>query len=75
MTDLGKATLALARAYNLGAYYNPYVGNITIDETEFTLDVVTNVNRFLKENQDWVMGYEEYDDDMRCIYLVQRDEL
>ena len=68
-TAEGKATLELVNSYGLGEYYNPYMGNILIVSL---VDVKEKVSKFIKENPDWVLGYEA---DSGYYYITEVENL
>ena len=69
LTEKGKATMELVNSYGLGDYFNPYMGNILIPSL---VDVKEKVIVFLKENPDWVLGYEAESD---YYYITEIDNL
>ena len=66
LTDKGLARLQLAEAFGLDAFYQEQVGNIIIPECEMWAKVQIKVWCFLRNNTDWVLGYENPDN--RCGY-------
>lgn len=74
LTVLGRQRLELARKYNLESFYSPFMGNIYIDSKFITEDLMNKVHKFLKENQDWVMGYEDNGESMN-LYITHLDDL
>lgn len=75
MTELGRCTYALVNAYDLGQFYQVEVGNLVIQPCDFTVEVLYNITRFLKNNTGWVMGYEFVDTDDYVVYVTQIDSL
>lgn len=65
----------LASKYNLARFYNPFVGNIVILEREYTDEVAANVRKFLKDNPDWLLGYEKCDEQVYGYYLNTLEDL
>lgn len=61
MTEEGMRRLALAEAFKLDKFYNEYVGNILIPELEMNADLFWRVTVFLRNNPDWVLGFEQGD--------------
>ena len=58
MTEACKAIYDLVDNYLLGEFFNPYMGNIIVDNEKITDEVKLKVEIFLRNNKEWVMGYE-----------------
>ena len=75
LTELGKQRLELAYKYNLEGFYQFCVGNFIIEREFYELEKVrTKIDRFLKDNTDWVMGFE-CDGDEYYVYITTRKEV
>ena len=59
MTELGKKTYELVKSYNLNKFYDIYSGHILINREDLTADVLVAAHKFLGDNTDWCLGYEE----------------
>jgi len=75
LTEQGKKTYELVFSYNLGGFYNEYMGNIIIEPSKLTVDVMNDLLKFLSENTDWVMGYEDIGDGRQNVFVTQADLL
>lgn len=75
LTQQGMSRLELAEAFDLGAFYEPHMGNICIVAEDVTPEVTNNVLRFLQANTDWVMGCEEYDVGCYYTYITPIEDL
>lgn len=69
LTAKGKKVMELVNSYGLGDYFNPFMGNILIRSLA---DVKEKVSKFLKENPDWVLGYEA---ESGYYYITEIDNL
>lgn len=70
MTVEGKKRFELVFSYNLGGFYNEFMGNLVLDPRKITVDVLCDVLKFLSDNTDWVMGYEDIGDGEQSIYIM-----
>lgn len=59
VTDEGRRVAELVSKYGLINFYQYPVGNLIFAPHEMTIDVMSRVMKFLRENQEWVMGFEE----------------
>lgn len=75
VTEYGKQTFDLVNSYNLGGFYQWRMGNLIIEPRQMTVDVVNDILRFLSENTDWVMGYEDIGNYEQSIYVTRIDNL
>ena len=74
MTELGYTTYKLVQSYGLGQFYNKYMGNLIILESMITVEMMSNILNFLKNNEDWIMGYENCFGES-SIYITQKENL
>ena len=74
LTEEGLERLRLAEAFGLNAFYQEQVGNIIIPEWAFTDRIRTRVGAFLRNNEDWVMGYENPDGECGIWWLNTRED-
>jgi hypothetical protein len=73
MTDEGIRIYELVKSYELGMYYNEFAGNILIPEFEMNTEILIRVTAFLRNNEEWVLGYENCDGEEGVWYLNTRD--
>ena len=57
-TDAGVDAYILVDSYNLGAFYDPFAGNVIIKTSEYTGKTKEDALRFITENKNWKMGTE-----------------
>lgn len=57
-TAYGAETYIKITKYNLGAFYDPFAGNVIIKKQDFTGDTKKEALRFIEENTGWVLGFE-----------------
>jgi len=74
MTEYGLKCLQQAKASALGSYYQEHVGNIIIPDSDFPM-LTNNVKHFLKNNPNWVLGYENLNDGGGYWWLNTRDSI
>lgn len=75
LTEQGKKIFKLVYSYNLGGFYQETMGNLIIAPRQLTVDVMADILKFLSENTDWVMGYEDIGDGEQTIYVTQIEQL
>lgn len=75
MAEEGLKRLAKAEAFGLEEFYQECVGNIVISECLFNNKVQTKVFAFLRNNPEWVMGYENPDGDCGYYWLNTREDV
>ncbi len=59
LTELGRKKLELIKNYGLLKFYQPESGNVLIYPEELSEEVQNKVFVFLKENSQYILGYEE----------------
>lgn len=65
----------VADFYGLIKWYNPYLGNILIAPKDLTAPVMASVLKFLSDNTNWVMGYEDIGDGEQTLYITPIENL
>ena len=75
ITEEGIKRLVRAEAFGLDRYYQEQVGNIIIPEWQFTDTIQTRVFAFLRNNPDWVLGYENPDGDNGYYWINTREDV
>lgn len=75
MTAEGQKLFNTACEYGLGGFYQAEVGNLIIEPSKLTIDVMHDVLRFLSDHTEWVMGYEDIGTGEQVLYVSQADEL
>ena len=77
LTEEGKKRYELVELYRLGEFYNPYMGNISIEDEAYTDEVKELVHTVLRGNPKWIMGCEwlDRDGDNYYVYLVPLEDL
>ena len=69
ITEEGARRLALMEEYGLEAFYQEHVGNLIIPEYRFTYDIRVRVLAFLRNNTEWIMGFEKPDEQAGYYWL------
>ena len=75
LTEKGRATAKLVADYGLINFYQYEVGNLIINPHEMTIEVVNRIMKFLKANENWVMGAEDDGDGCVAYYITEIDFL
>lgn len=76
LTEVGKQRYQEVKEAGLAAYYQFEVGNVIIPEEDLRNGKLgVDLFAFLKEHQDWVLGYERYGDDPGIYFLNTIDGL
>lgn len=70
MTELGKQIYNMVNSFGLGQFYDPMSGHIIIARDDVNADILLTVNKFLANNTDWCMGYEE-----DCLFVSPIEDL
>lgn len=75
MTEYGLKCLQRVEACGLARFYQEHVGNIIIPECDFTPAIYIKVFAFLRNNPNWVFGYENPNGDCGYYWLNTIDTL
>ena len=75
ITEQGIKIFELVYSYGLAEFYQAEMGNLVIEPSKLTMDVMSKVLNFLSNNTDWAMAYEDIGDGEQIIYVAMIDEL
>lgn len=70
LTQEGIKVGQLMAKYNLGAFWQPQVGNAVFTQQEFLYNHI-NVLQFLQSNTNWVLGFENCDPSNPIWYICE----
>ena len=75
MTAEGKARLKFVKDAGFEEFYNPWMGNLIIEDSQMTAGVKEKVFEFLRANEDWIFGHEDSGEGDGYYFITTREDL